>query len=81
LGEVDIRFSDRGWRATCGSEFDLRSAFRAGVSRSSLANGCRRCGAGCFEGATKALSVELITSVANIAFSFGDRSNVCFILS
>lgn len=75
LGELDIRFRDRGCNGDGGNEFDRRSAFLAEALIRSFEDPCLRIGlaAGALMASLRVLRVELIISVANIDLSLGDK--------
>jgi hypothetical protein len=73
LGEVDILLRDLGCIGDCGTELDRRSDFWKEDLTSSLADSFFRKGAGALIASLRALSAELMTSVASIDRSFGDN--------
>lgn len=74
FGELDTLLRDRSWSGDWGKEVDLRNVFRRGLSLTSDEDGCLRIDSDAFPELFRDLRVALITSVAKIAFSFGDNS-------
>jgi hypothetical protein len=75
FGELETRVRERGCSGDCGREVDRRRVLRVVDFRASLEEAGRRSGAGALIASLRAFVVELMTSVAKIAFSRGDS---CF---
>jgi len=73
FGELETRFKVRGCCGDWGIEIDLLSPLRAEFLTMSLEDSFRRTGAGALIASVRDFRVALITSVASIDLSFGDR--------
>jgi hypothetical protein len=75
FGEVDTLLRERCSRGDWGREVDLRRTLRRGLSFISDEDGCSRTEGADFPGLLNDFRVVLMTSVAKMAFSFGDNSS------
>lgn len=75
LGELDTLLRDRCSRGDVGSEVDLRRTLRRGLSLTSDEVGCSLFKGAAFPRLPRNFKAALITSVDNMAFSFGDNSS------
>lgn len=83
FGKVATRTSVLGANGDLGSstEFDLRSALRVVALTKSLDDSLRRTGGGALIASVRALRVALMTSVANIDRSLGDKYSSSYVFS
>jgi len=73
VGELETRFRDRGCSGDCGVELDRRSVLRAEAFTRSFDDSFFLNPTGVLIASVRDLRVALITSVANIDLSFGDK--------
>ncbi len=75
FGELDTLLRDRCSSGERGREVDLRRTLRRGLSFTSDEDCCVRIEGAAFPRLFSDFKVALMTSVARIAFSFGDNSS------